>query len=128
MKYIFQKLKYMLKMDRNISTLEELNSLEEFHGDVQIPWEEMPNFCHIVIGHPWLSDDELKYFGQKFFLYWYLNESVRKLVKDKLILFLERKYVGIFNSDQDCLEFARERNIKGRYIHITPITPIIIHK
>lgn len=113
-------------MDRNIYTLEELNNLEEFHGSVQIPWEEMPPFFEDVISNPWLSDEDLKYFGEKFFLYWYLNKSVRKLVKDKLILFLDYKYAGIFNTIQDCLNFAHKKNVKGINTHITPITPIIV--
>ena len=113
-------------MNFEINTLEELNKLEEFKDYDDLSWNEMPPFFEDVISHPGISCEKLNYFGKKFFLYWFTNKNLRKLVKDRVLLFLKFNYMGVFNSIQDCVSYAASNNVEGRYINIISINPIIL--
>lgn len=103
----------------------DLNNIQLVYDDVEIDPSKLEPFVHDILGSPYFSSTERMFFSQKFLCNYLTNEEYNSKVKNSFIAFFNDKYAGVFNSPDEIEEYAKLKNVKGRYIDIFPITPMI---
>jgi hypothetical protein len=101
-----------------------INELPDYPGDAGADRSKLPEFFYQVIYEYGATIESGHRFLRKFFLYYYFSDEFKELVKFYNILLIKDQYAGVFETEDEAVEYANSIGIMGKDILIIPITPI----